>query len=526
MKTDHCPLRLTALFALILLPLIGGCRTGAEKPVAPAESSGVVTYEGFGAVGDGVADDLPAIVAAHAFANEHNLPVRSNPEATYHLGTRALTAIIQTNTDWNTSRFIIDDSAGVQDSARPLFEITSALQPLALEIDSLKRDQARLDVRPEVDSVVMVENQDKRLFIRRGRNQNSGSPQREVFILRTDGTIEGAIEWDYDQITKVEAWPIDPEPLIVSGGHFTLIANRVDNRGTNPAYWWRNILINRSNTVIDGITRKVTGETEIGAPYTGFLKPDSCANITLRNCRIDPHKVYWVIGSAGEPVPKGTYGYTANYVVNLTMQACTMEDIHDESRWGIMGTNHMKNFLIEDCVLSRVDVHKGVSGSFIIRRSELGWQGIKAIGRGELIIEDTTVYSGSFVEFRPDYGSTWDGTVVIRNSKWVPIPRESDANTVFNIRNDGTHDFGYTCSMPRVITIDGLHIDDSHLDGDIKELAFFRDPGGLNAATQPFPYQFTERMEVRNLTIASGRPVHISSNPELADAISLVEAAE
>ena len=34
-----------------------------------------VTYEQFGAVGDGIADDLAAIVKAHAYANANGLPV-------------------------------------------------------------------------------------------------------------------------------------------------------------------------------------------------------------------------------------------------------------------------------------------------------------------------------------------------------------------------------------------------------------------------------------------------------------------
>jgi hypothetical protein len=53
----------------------------------------------------------------------------------------------------------------------------------------------------------------------------------------------------------------------------------------------------------------------------------------------------------------------------------------------------MKNILVEDCVLSRVDVHMGVSGSYIIRRSTLGHAGLNAIGRGRLIVEDSTLHA-------------------------------------------------------------------------------------------------------------------------------------
>jgi hypothetical protein len=63
-----------------------------------------VTYEAFGAAGDGVTDDLPAICAAHEHANANGLPVKTRPDATYHLGGRALTAVIATDSDWRTSR--------------------------------------------------------------------------------------------------------------------------------------------------------------------------------------------------------------------------------------------------------------------------------------------------------------------------------------------------------------------------------------------------------------------------------------
>ncbi len=69
----------------------------------PASTDRPVSYETFGAIGDGLADDLPAIVEAHAFANAHGLPVKSRPGATYHLGRRALTAIIATDTDWSSA---------------------------------------------------------------------------------------------------------------------------------------------------------------------------------------------------------------------------------------------------------------------------------------------------------------------------------------------------------------------------------------------------------------------------------------
>lgn len=473
-----------------------------------------VTYEEFGAKGDGTADDLPAIQKAHAFANERGLPVKSKPGATYHLGTQALTAIIATDTDWGSSRFIIDDSKGVKNSAKPLFEVRSLLAPVRLEIKSLARNQTKLDVKPATDCLVYVENRKRKLFIRRGLNENDGSPQKEVFILRRDGSIAGGIDWDYEGVTYTEAKPIDEKTLTLRGGIFTNIANQ----GEDSGYWERNILISRSKTVVHGITHRITGEGDHGQPYQGFLHANRCAQVMFRECVIDARKTFWKIGNAGKSVAMGSYGYGADLVVDFRMKGCRMgNDIHDRTRWGVIGTNFMKDIILEDCELSRMDVHQGVSGSYIIRRTTLGYMGLNAIGRGKLIVEDSTLHGPSLIRFRDDYGSTWDGTVLIRNSRWVP-PGNSSTLSIFDMSNDGSHDFGYPCSMPSVITIDGLTVEDSKS----KSISFFGNPLGKSADERPFPYRLTERIEIKGLKTASGAQPVVSTNPDLLEAVKVI----
>lgn len=509
-----------------MMPAILVCFWGAawaEETAGnrPASEGNVVTYEAFGAVGDGVTDDLPAIREAHEHANRNGLRVRSNPDATYHLGRRALTAIIATDTDWGTSRFIIDDSQDVENHRLPLFEVRSLLTPLPLKIDRLARGQVRVDVLPAEDCLVLVENRNKKIFIRRGLNQNDGSAQKEVFILRRDGSIEGAIDWDYDTITRIEARPIDPTPLVLRGGVFTNIANRMQQEvGYN--YWGRSIHIKRSNTEVEGVTLRVTGETESGHPYGGFLNVQMCANITLRNCSIDARKTYRTIGAAGKPVSMGTYGYSASLVVNFRMLGCRMEDILDRTRWGVIGSNFMKNILLEDCVLSRMDVHQGVSGVYVIRRTTLGHAGLNAVGRGRLLVEDCILHGNHLIAFRSDYGSTWEGEILIRNSRWIPSAGASVRPVMFGMQNDGTHDFGYPCFMPRVIRINGLIVDDSTHPKDYTGLTFFSDPLGAARDERPFPYALTEKLMIRGLKTASGLPPSVCPNPEVARAIHVV----
>ncbi|VGO19275.1 hypothetical protein [Pontiella sulfatireligans] len=504
----------TILRVLILLI----CMCTAEA--TPRE---VVAYEAFGAVGDGVADDLPAIRAAHIHANEHGLLVRSNPDATYHLGRRALTVIIATDTDWSTSRFTIDDT-DVENHKKPLFEVRSLLKPETLEIDRLTRDQKRVNARPERDCFVTVENKNKRIFIRRGLNQNSGSPLHDCFILRKDGSIESPIDWDYEEVTWIIARPIDENTLTLRGGVFTTIANRTkQKKGYN--YWSRNIVVKRSNTVVENLTHYVEGETDIGHPYSGFINVRDCAEITLRDCFATGHKRYTTIGSAGKPVSMGSYDYSMNNVVNLRMIRCRMDHILDRSKWGVIGSNFCKNILLEDCELSRMDAHQGVSGSYTIRGCTLGHMGLNAIGRGLLTVEDSTLYGWNLVNFRSDYGSTWEGDLVIRNCRWIPARGAVVVPYMIGASNDGTHDFGYPCSMPRHITIDNLTVEDTNVPKDYEGMYFFanHDPGGKSNAARPFPYQLTKTITVRGLKTASGKKPRISPNATVRKSVVVTE---
>jgi hypothetical protein len=498
------------LFLAMLAVFSSASSAGAEE---------IVTYEAFGAVGDGVHDDLPAICEAHEYANAHGLAVKSKPDATYHLGGKALTAIIATDTDWNTSRFTIDDTE-VENHRKSLFEVRSLLEPEKLRIARLTRDQKQLDSRPEHDCHVVVTNHKIRRYIRRGSNQNSGASQRDCFILRRDGSVEGDIDWDYDNVSRVEARPIDDKRLFLRGGVFTTLANRM-KQDVGYNYWARNINITRSNTEVDSLAHHVVGETSVGHPYSGFLSVSNCADVTLRNCFATAHKTYSTIGAAGVPVNMGSYDYTANSVVNFSMIKCRMDDITDRSRWGVIGTNFCKNILLEDCTLNRMDTHMGVSGTYVIRRCTLGHAGLNAIGRGLLTVEDSTLYGGSLISFRGDYGSTWEGNVVIRNCRWIPACGRTCAPQMISARNDGMHDFGYPCFMPREVTIDGLYVDDSNHPENYQGMYLFCDPGGSNPADRPFPYTWCQKVTVRGLTTASQMKPRVSPNAQAEKAIIL-----
>ena len=107
---------------------------------------------------------------------------------------------------------------------------------------------------------------------------------------------------------------IDERPLTLSGGVFTTIANRMKQEvGYN--YWARNIVIDRSRTTVAGLTHHVTGETEFGHPYRGFISVSGCADIVLRDCFVSGHKTYRTIGAAGHARHGGNAGDGASAAV-------------------------------------------------------------------------------------------------------------------------------------------------------------------------------------------------------------------
>lgn len=470
-----------------------------------------VRYEDFGAAGDGETDDMEAICAAHAYANAHGLPVKTKPDATYYIGPKALTAVIETDVDWSTTRFTIDDTAA-ENHKLPCFHVKSVHQPFEPIIPSLTRDQKQLDLRLENDSYVLVTNANVKRFIRFGLNQNNGTSQTDCFIVKQDGSIVSPVDWDYEEITSAEAWPIDRMVLKIRGGVFTTIANRGESKYD---YYGRGIDITRSNTVVDGLTHYIAGEVGHGSPYRGFLNAMRCAYVTIQNCFVSGHKIYTTIGSAGEPVMMGSYDLHANSVIDFRLVNCRMNHITDRTRWGVVASNFCKNILVENCVISRLDAHMGVSGLYSIKDSTIGWMGVKAIGRGLLTLDRVVSYGNALVEFRSDYGSTWEGDVVIRDCTWIPSGGGARTPELFSMRNNGMHDFGYLCHMPRNVMITNLHIDDSNVPEDYDGLYLFSDPDGNRSyeAARPYPYIPCKKVTCQHITTASGKPPKLCRNP-------------
>jgi hypothetical protein len=478
------------------------------------KSGGVVRYSDFGAKGDGKTDDLEAIVATHAVANQQNLKVKGDEGYTYYIGGKSRTAIIRTDTDFGTAAFVIDDT-NVQSRNSQIFLESSSLQPFKPEgITSLKRNQEKINITLPGSCLVTVTNSNVKRYIRFGANQNNGASQTDIFMVNKEGKVDmnAPIIWDFDQITDITALPIDETILTITGGRFTTIANNAESKYT---YYSRGLAIRRSNVLVTGLEHRITGEGDHGAPYGGFITVGDCSYVKVRNSLLTGHKMYNTIGSAGVKVSMGTYDISLNRALNVSFVNCKqLNDIHDSRYWGIMGSNFCKNLLLDGCTFSRFDAHMGVANA-TIRNSTLGHQGINAIGSGTFTVENSTINGRSLVNLRSDYGSTWQGELIIRNCVLVPGGGRPTSASLISGSYSGQHNFGYTCYMPERITIENLKIDDSKHPEEYNGPAIF---GNFNSKmtdasfVELFPYVKTKEVILKNVTTTSGKPLRVSDN--------------
>jgi hypothetical protein len=452
----------------------------AQPALRGQEPNKFIKYSEYGAVGDGVADDFDAIIKAHDAANEAGLKVRADAGATYYIGVGNKTAQIQTDTDWGNAKFIIDDTkVETRNYNTQVFSVSSKMPSSRITtVKTLAKNQEKLDLSLEHDSFIVVTDNTTIRYIRFGPDRNNGAPQTDVFVVDRNGHVDrnAPIIWDYNNITSMTVYPIDTETLTVRGGHFTTIANQIDSRYVN-----RGININRSHVVIDEIYHAVTGEDDTVAPYSGFISISNCANVTVQNSTLSGRK----------RSSMGSYDISVGRAINMTFKNCKqVNDIHDSSRWGIFGSNYSKNITFDNVEFSRFDAHMGVANA-TVKNSILGHMGINLIGCGVFLVENTKVCGYSFINLRSDYGSTFEGEVIIRNCEFIPRNGAQSDATLINGSYSGQHDFGYTCYMPRKITIDGLVINDSNPPNNYRGPKIFANFNGAYTSeefVEKFPY--------------------------------------
>ncbi len=458
-------------------------------------------YEDFGAVGDGVHDDLKAIIKCHEAANLQGESVKAGEGAVYYIGGADESAVIKTDVDWGNAIFVIDDS-NVANRRTPVFFVDTQSGPDAFLIDTPLTTETKHINNPTCRPLyVRIFSDAQKRFIRKGLNMDNGVAQNDCFAVDENGNILSDIDWDYDSITAARVFFADDAPITIQGGTFKTLVNHEQSFYN---YYRRGIDVHRSNTLITGVTHYVLNETDHGAPYEGFIYIDECANVTIKDCLLTPHFTYWTESQIpGEKVPMGSYDIRANAVVGLTLENLKQTiDINLSEYWGLMCSNFCKDMTLKNCIISRYDAHMGVT-NLNIKDCTFGHVGINLIGHGKVSIENTKSYGAYFVGLREDYGSNFDGELIIKNCFWKPS--NPDNNEIIRARNEGDHDFGYRCRLTKKLLIDGFEIDDECVD----EIFVLPDYDSDYEEEKAYPYMLFDELDISDIRTFSGREVNL-----------------
>jgi len=127
--------------------------------------------------------------------------------------------------------------------------------------------------------------------------------------------------------------------------------------------------------------------------------------------------------------------------------------------WGIGGTNYCKNMTYKNSVMSRYDAHCGLLNGQVVGTTI---NFFAMVGKGDFLIEDVTwitsalsandEVNNSMIFLRNDYGSPWDGTITIKDTK---AEGYATGTTWLIYHSYANWDFGYTAHFPNII-VDNL----------------------------------------------------------------------
>ena len=428
-----------------------------DRLVASLQESTSVNYRMFGAIGDGENDDGVQIKRTHEYANEHGVPVINLSGEYWIKQTNDIP--IRTNVSLGQTTFHIEERYNSRSNPRFVIENDRPSESLVddAELKTALLDQVKPgtqlihELAPYAGCLITVADEEDRIGIRAGNYSKSGWAREEFFYVEEEGRIIGDIAWSFKDFTKITVTPCSESYLIVEGGRFFFSGETPETE--SRSYHHHGIAIQRSRTIVReqwmGLERGQSDDAMV--PRRGFYVFSNVYDATLENIRAMP----WEKNRRDKDreLWAGTYGIGGARMLNCQFRNLTAEA--GWVSWGVFGTNLNKNFRVENCRLNRIDVHFHC-WNLTIKDCEIGFKGIHVTGGGDLIIENTIRHGNSFVGFRRDYGSRWEGNVRLSNCKLRPT---GDGRVTVLSYRPSDFNYQYQVGYGRRVTIEDLLID-------------------------------------------------------------------
>jgi hypothetical protein len=333
---------------------LGFTFTGGTARSIQDKLQGSVSPEDFGAVGDGIVDDSPAVIAALQYCSDTGVPFVARGGATYRMASQS--TVNRTNgkamtVDWAGATVVCDEASGV------IF----GSSPTAFLSTSLNTNIARGDASIRLNSVAGLAKGDLLEILSPARTQGTLGSFHYYVVNQVDGNdvyIEGTTVAD-----------VNPQQIIDSGqtGSITVAAYRlspaisVQNAtfqmvNTTGASYYAIFPQGHSKVYINNITFTGNGRFQLGSQYNGFMDVGNC---TFRDFGYtDANSGYSNLPSA----PNGlSFGY--GFIITRTYQVLFHNNFGLRGWHTIDASRGTMEVHISDCFFDRnaygVSSHEG-----------------------------------------------------------------------------------------------------------------------------------------------------------------------
>lgn len=461
----------------------------------------------FGAKGDGNHDDGLAIKACHEYANNNDYNVIYPSNKTF-LIKETSEIPVKTSVDFNRCTIVIDESYEPQKSS---FLVLNDEKPIIASSMSA--------IAGNGNAHVYVENENEKVFIREGANDDAGVNKGESFCVNDLGSPISRMMFTYSAVTTVEIRKFNKKRIEIKNGFFKSFnaPKALDNKDFKN-YIFKNILVNRNNVSLSNITHVYVDDVLGNRPHSGFLRIYKCADVSIDNAALELY-IANTIDSNG--TKQGTYDLSVEETCNVRLSNIFAWNDKENNLWSFMAGNKNKDITFDTCHVTNIDSHIG-SCDVTIKNSKIG-KSISLNGFGELVISNCRITSDAVLRLREDYGGSWNGNITITDCV-LKVPETLNNCSIikaYNVNLD--HDFGYDCYLSKDrIVIKNVVIEDNGTEDEYNSVILYTRLKSANVNGKATDYYFPKNIDVDNVYRKSGNGMRIFSSQgfELASGVS------
>lgn len=246
-----------------------------------------------------------------------------------------------------------------------------------------------------------------------------------------------------------------------------------DNFTGNQSEGYRNIGFEFTENANLNVENILLEDPNIENYRLSIFRVNNGYNIQILNCNITNTRNNQALINND----KSAYSITGSKIIKWHMSNLCIGNL-EGSAWGATGCNYITDWVIDNSSLSRIDVHHRLNNLYV-NNSIIGKHGLSYTGFGKIIISNSEFRGQTLLKARDDYGSYFDGNIIIKDCSWKTF----STNALF-VMYVGIHNFDFRQASKRTnfigakeLDIDGLRIIGEHNKKIILVRSYYNDEG-------------------------------------------------